>query len=411
MTTATIRRGLFTDIGCTQDNVFSYPISADRDIIVYITSQTHPTLTTLSSKITIQKNDYIKDYVQVSNTPFDAFYDTIADQFWETVETTSFANTVAIPIINSSYYRIGINTGDYNSADGAVYLKLSIVDSNSTPNPLTLGELQALFNGELNQIVPGSAGAFKAKGNWDASTNTPTLNSGVGNPGDWYIVSVAGSTNLDGNNTWNQKDFVIFDSVNSVWEHISGGSGSQWITNGSSIYYNNGYVGIGTTTPQTPLDVQGDVTMNGNLLSTGTFRFGIPNGATAGNEFVVTNHTDNTNFSATIDVNNLSQARGLEIYNCQPSNIALSVDSGITLLNGPTSINSGSPDPSAILDVNSFNQGALLPRMNTIAMNNISFPGTGLIIYNTDVNSFYEFNGSFWSLILNDSSTIDGGIF
>ena len=37
-------------------------------------------------------------------------------------------------------------------------------------------------------------GALNYKGTWDASTNNPTLVSSVGTKGDYYVVSVAGST-------------------------------------------------------------------------------------------------------------------------------------------------------------------------------------------------------------------------
>jgi hypothetical protein len=43
----------------------------------------------------------------------------------------------------------------------------------------------------------GGVGAVTYKGTWDASTNTPTLASGTGTQGDYYVVNVAGSTNLD----------------------------------------------------------------------------------------------------------------------------------------------------------------------------------------------------------------------
>jgi hypothetical protein len=42
----------------------------------------------------------------------------------------------------------------------------------------------------------GGVGAVTYKGTWDASTNTPTLASGTGTQGDYYVVNVAGSTNL-----------------------------------------------------------------------------------------------------------------------------------------------------------------------------------------------------------------------
>ena len=44
----------------------------------------------------------------------------------------------------------------------------------------------------------GVAGGVIYAGTWNASTNDPTLTSGVGTKGEYYVVSVAGSTNLDG---------------------------------------------------------------------------------------------------------------------------------------------------------------------------------------------------------------------
>jgi hypothetical protein len=56
------------------------------------------------------------------------------------------------------------------------------------------------------------------KGTWDANTNTPTLTSGVGTTGDVYIVSVAGTTNLDGITDWQIGDWVVFDGT--AWQKI-----------------------------------------------------------------------------------------------------------------------------------------------------------------------------------------------
>jgi hypothetical protein len=57
-------------------------------------------------------------------------------------------------------------------------------------------------------------------GLWDASTNIPVLVSGVGSPGDLYIVSVAGSTTLDGISTWQNGDWAIFSGLSSHWERV-----------------------------------------------------------------------------------------------------------------------------------------------------------------------------------------------
>jgi hypothetical protein len=50
--------------------------------------------------------------------------------------------------------------------------------------------------------VVNALGALNYKGTWNATTNTPALASGSGTKGDYYIVSVAGSTSLDGIILW-----------------------------------------------------------------------------------------------------------------------------------------------------------------------------------------------------------------
>lgn len=64
----------------------------------------------------------------------------------------------------------------------------------------------------------GSTGAITYKGTWDASSNTPTLTSSVGSQGDYYVVSVAGTTNLNGITDWQIGDWAVFNG--SVWQKI-----------------------------------------------------------------------------------------------------------------------------------------------------------------------------------------------
>ena len=71
--------------------------------------------------------------------------------------------------------------------------------------------------------VAGIITGLNYLGTWDAATNTPPLASGgLGVPtpvrGDFYMVSVAGSTDLDGNTTWLPGDFVAFNGV--AWQRI-----------------------------------------------------------------------------------------------------------------------------------------------------------------------------------------------
>jgi hypothetical protein len=56
------------------------------------------------------------------------------------------------------------------------------------------------------------------KGPWDANANSPLITSGVGSPGDYYIVNVAGTTNIDGITDWQVGDWIMFDTT--VWFKI-----------------------------------------------------------------------------------------------------------------------------------------------------------------------------------------------
>lgn len=70
------------------------------------------------------------------------------------------------------------------------------------------------------QIPTALVGALQYQGTWNASTNTPALTSSTGVKGQYYKVSVAGSTALDGLSQWNVGDMVVFDGT--TWDKIDG---------------------------------------------------------------------------------------------------------------------------------------------------------------------------------------------
>ncbi len=57
------------------------------------------------------------------------------------------------------------------------------------------------------------------------------------------------------------------------------------------------------------------------------------------------------------------------------------------------------PDPSSMLDVKSNDKGMLIPRMTAAERDLIGTPATGLMVFVTDDNSFYFYDGSTWNLI------------
>ena len=70
--------------------------------------------------------------------------------------------------------------------------------------------------------ITNAVGALNYKGTWNANTNTPTLASGAGTKGDYYVVSVAGTTTLDGISNWGIGDWAVFNG--SVWQRVEGGA-------------------------------------------------------------------------------------------------------------------------------------------------------------------------------------------
>jgi hypothetical protein len=72
-------------------------------------------------------------------------------------------------------------------------------------------------------------GAVVYEGTWDAATNTPTLTSSVGTAGEYYVVNVAGSTNLDGITDWDLGDWAIFNGI--VWQKVDNSEPDPLIVN------------------------------------------------------------------------------------------------------------------------------------------------------------------------------------
>jgi len=84
----------------------------------------------------------------------------------------------------------------------------------------------------LSNKSGSASGGLIYQGLWDANTNTPTLTSGVGTIGEYYVVSVAGTTNLDGITDWGVNDWAIFNGVE--WQKIDNSENIGWSTTGNA---------------------------------------------------------------------------------------------------------------------------------------------------------------------------------
>lgn len=68
------------------------------------------------------------------------------------------------------------------------------------------------------QIPSALLGAANYQGGWNATTNSPALASSTGSKGFYYVVTTAGSTNLDGVTDWKLGDWAIFNGA--TWEKV-----------------------------------------------------------------------------------------------------------------------------------------------------------------------------------------------
>lgn len=128
-----------------------------------------------------------------------------------------------------------INVGEVVAPDLAEKIKV-ITNGGGTSQTVidTLASLQT----QINNLIPSQtgnsgkflttngsvlswaqvAGGLSYQGTWNATTNTPTLTSGTGSSGYYYIVATAGSTNLDGITDWQVGDWLMFNGT--VWQKI-----------------------------------------------------------------------------------------------------------------------------------------------------------------------------------------------
>ena len=140
------------------------------------------------------------------------------------------------------------------------------LDMNSNKITEVLAGTTNLDAVNYQQLTDAILGVLTYKGIWDASTNSPALVSGVGTLGGYYIVSVAGTTDLDGITDWAVGDWAVFsDLPTDAWQKIdntsilggagTGGKISVWTGSGVSrtlgdsvITESGGNILIGTIT-------------------------------------------------------------------------------------------------------------------------------------------------------------------
>ena len=98
-------------------------------------------------------------------------------------------------LVNADLPASGVTAGTYGSA---ALIPVVTVDAKGVITGVTTASFQT---------------GLAYQGVWNAATNSPTLASGAGTQGHYYIVDVAGTTNLDGITDWQVGDWAVFSGA------------------------------------------------------------------------------------------------------------------------------------------------------------------------------------------------------
>lgn len=128
------------------------------------------------------------------------------------------ASSLTRMLVNHFFGRVSYNLNKAND------ILLSLLNGFSS----YLGQPNGVATLDENGRIPYNQlpeSAVEYKGEWNASTNTPTLVDGTGTNGNMYYVSEGGTQNLgSGDITFLEGDRIIYNGEDEVWQRLSGGT-------------------------------------------------------------------------------------------------------------------------------------------------------------------------------------------
>ena len=220
----------------------------------------------------------------------------------------SLGGSVTISASTTSTLTIGTGLSG-TSFNGSTPVTIAIANTGVTAgtygSSLAIPQITVNAQGQITSISTNASSATTYQGTWNASTNTPTLVSSVGTAGYYYVVSVAGTTSLNGINLWSVGDWAVFNG--SAWEKVLGSSSEAFnnitVTGLTGYMYANGtsQVTASTTIPVTSLSGLGTGVATALAVNTGTAGAFVVNGGALGtpSSGIVTNLTG----TASININ------------------------------------------------------------------------------------------------------------
>ena len=173
------------------------------------------------------------------------------------------SGTITANTPNALSVGTGLSMTPGTSFNGSAAQSISIsntgVSAGTYGSATAIPTIQVNAQGQITSISTNPLNSPAYQGTWNASTNTPTLTSSVGVNNNYYIVSVAGTTTLNGISLWSVGDWVIFNGTTSAWQKIDGSTSEAFqsitVTGLTGYMYANGSSAVtaSTTIPTTAL--------------------------------------------------------------------------------------------------------------------------------------------------------------
>ncbi len=257
----------------------------------------------------------------LSNTDWNTFNNKQSTLTFGNLTSSDITVTGGTGAVKGTGAGLTINKGNLTSADITVTGGSGSVLGTGTALTINKGNITSpdmTITGGSSSVLGTGTSLTINKGNLTESGSSVLTITGGGNS----VVGAGTAIQVKQANA-SQSGYLSSGDWNSFNNKVS----SQWTANGLKLHYNTGNVGIGTSNPQSKVDIAGNAVIGSSYSGT-----------------------------------NAAPVNGL-------------------LVEGKLGVGTPSPTASASFEVTSTTTGVLLPRMTRIQRNAIASPAEGLMVY------------------------------